>query len=169
MYRSVYSSALSEKCLNALQREPQWQAAGPQMHPLVECHIRKTSPTNDEHWMCRLPGVRQQHTSSCVSFLTNDAGLPPQTSFPGINFAGGTTVPGSKIAFLDTTLPSITMERSPMTAMFSILHERRRLPAPIVTAIPISVEAGSPVGPFLQRALTSAQQLVMLHHQAMEL
>lgn len=67
-----------------------------------------------------------------------------------MSFAGGTTVPGSSTALAEMTEPSMTMERSPMTAMSSTLHDRSMAPAPTVTDVPRTVDAGSPVAPFLR-------------------
>ena len=109
--------------------------------PLVSC-LRSTTVS-----------VARRRTSSCVSLRTNAAGLPPHTCLPGITLAGGTTVPGNRMALLETTEPSMTMERSPMTAMSSTRHDRSKLPAPTVTEMPIVVVAGRPVGPFLHASL----------------
>lgn len=82
--------------------------------------------------------------SSWVRVRTNLAGFPAQSSPVGILLPGGTTDPASRIEWVSTKEPSIRMECCPIMHSGSIVQDRNRLYAPMVTNLSMDVSAGSP-------------------------
>ena len=82
--------------------------------------------------------------SSWVRVRTNFAGFPAQSSPVGILLPGGTTDPASRIEWVSTKEPSIRMECCPIMHSGSMVQDRNRLYAPIVTNLSMDVSAGSP-------------------------
>lgn len=94
--------------------------------------------------------------SSWVRVRTNLAGFPAQSSPLGILLPGGTTDPASRIEWVSTKEPSISMECWPMMHSGSMVQDLKRLYAPIVTYLSIDVSAGSP-GNFEKKDLMVSQ------------
>lgn len=82
--------------------------------------------------------------SSWVRVRTNLAGFPAQSSPVGILLPGGRTDPASRIEWVSIKEPSIRMECCPTMHSGSIVHDRKRLLAPIVTYLSMNVCAGNP-------------------------